>query len=375
MIRILMDYRAATVKPGSGVSRQMYAFENYLRSRDDIELLYVTDGPNEHPQRDYMHMPAQGVPLEKVPRPGRRLWFEQSFLPKLIKKLKPDIFYGTINSGLPLRSCGNTLFVQWTHDLFHISEKSAFPSLKGKLRYLPYYWFSFYTSMRRAHFVHAISDFTRNECERLFPFTIGKTAVIANCVPRVDDGANSVIEYAEVEGLPDDYWLLVGSNEPRKNLPRFIAQWLALSPSERKPLVLVGEPSALLVPLTKVADFYFYHGVSDAQLNTIYRNAACLWQPSLAEGFGLPVIEALVHGTPVAVARGSALDEVAPPEMPRFDGLDDKDIQRCMRQLAVHPLARPDREMLRRYLDRYDRPAFEQRLGAFIDRVISERGQ
>ncbi len=367
-----MDYRAATVKPASGVARQMVAFENYLRSRADIELLYVTDGPNDHPHRTSMHMPTCAVPLGVVPRPSRRLWFEQIFLPKLIQQLKPDIFYGTINSGLPLHGCGKTLMVQWTHDLFHLTEKNAFPSLKGKLRYLPYYWFSFYTSMRRADRVHVISEFTRSECERLFPFTVGKVAVIPNCVPRANDATATALEYAEVEGLPRDYWLLVGSNEPRKNLPRFIAQWVALPAHERKPLVLVGEPSALLVPLTRVADFHFYHGVSDAQLNTIYRNAACLWQPSLAEGFGLPVIEALVHGTPVAVSRGSALDEVAPDGMPRFDANDDTSMQRCMRQLAAAPLPRPEGEALQRWLDRYDRPAFEQRLGTFIDRLIGE---
>lgn len=368
MIKILMDYRAATVKPGSGVARQMYAFEAYLRARDDIELLYVTDGPNQHPQRGYMVMPERGVPLHKVPRPSRRLWFEQGFLPRVIADLKPDIFYSTINSGLPLRGCNGTLLVQWTHDLFHISERAAFPSWKGKLRYLPYYWFSFYTSMRRADHIHVISEFTRRECERLFPLTAGKISVISNCVPRP-----VTLEYAEIEGLPADYWLLVGSNEPRKNLPRFIRQWAALPAAERRPLVLVGEPSPLLEALAGVADFHFYHGVSDAQLNTLYRRASCLWQPSLAEGFGLPVIEALVHGTPVAVAKGSALDEVAPLTMPRFDALDEHDIQRCMRELARNPPARPDRESLDRWLTQYDRPAFEQRLGAFLDRLIKER--
>lgn len=365
MIRILMDYRAATVKPGSGVARQMYAFEAYLRSRDDIELLYVTDGPDQHPQRQYMRMPERGVPLNKVSRPSRRLWFEQCFLPRVIAQLKPDIFYGTINSGLPLRGCGDTLLVQWIHDLFHISEKSAFPSLQSKLRYLPYYWFSFYSSMCRAHHIHVISEFTRNECARLFPFTKGKISVISNCVPRP-----VTVEYAEMEGLPTDYWLLVGSNEPRKNLPRFIGQWTALSPAERRPLLLVGEPSPLVEALRGIADFHFYHSVSDAQLNTIYRHASCLWQPSVAEGFGLPVIEALIHHTPVAVAKGSALDEVAPPVMPRFDGLDNQDIQRCMRQLGRNPLARPDRETLDTWLAQYERPAFDQRLGAFLNHLI-----
>ncbi len=365
MIRILMDYRAATVKPNSGVARQMYAFEEYLRQREDIELLCVTDGPIDHPQRQTMSMPESGVSLDQVPRPARRLWFEQVYLPKVIRQLQPDIFYGTINSGLPLLGCGNTLMVQWTHDLFHITEQDAFPSIKGKLRYLPYYWFSFYSSMRRADYVHVISDFTRRECERLFPFVQNKITTIHNCVelPKAN-------QYAEVDGLPDRYWLLVGSNEPRKNLPRFVEQWQQLVPAQRQPLVLVGESSPLVEALAGDEDFYFFTGVSDPELNTLYRNASCLWQPSLAEGFGLPVIEALSHGTPVAVSLGSALDEVAPPAMPRFDGLSEQSIQETMRRVASEPIAMPSDEHLLAWLQRFDKPAFQARLGAFIDRLV-----
>ena len=85
------------------------------------------------------------------------------------------------------------------------------------------------------------------------------------------------------------------------------------------PLVLVGsldhlpeEQRGFAPACTRSA------GLDDAELHALYRQAERLWQPSYAEGFGLPVVEALSVGTPAAVASGTSLDEVTPPSAPRF---------------------------------------------------------
>jgi len=365
MKKVLLDYRAATVKPGSGVARQIYALEAYLMARGDVDLLLVSDGPLDSADRARMIMPEKGASLEQVPRPLRRLWYEQVFLPKVIQREQPDIFYNAINSGLPIWGNRKTTYIQWIHDLFHITEKDVFPSWKGKLRYLPYYWFSFYSSIRRADKIHVISDYTGRECARLFPFAKDKITRIYNYVEQ-----SAEFPTEAVAGLPEQYWLVVSSNEPRKNLSRFFAQWLALEQTERLPLVLVGEISPLVSDMLAEPDFHFYSGVSDPELNTLYMKASCLWQPSLAEGFGLPVIESLVRGTPVVVASGSALDEIKPKETLSFDGRSDEDICRCLSQLAKNPLPRPQKDHVEQWLAQFNGQAFKQHLDEFLNPLL-----
>ncbi|MGV8228630.1 glycosyltransferase, partial [Pseudomonas aeruginosa] len=104
--------------------------------------------------------------------------------------------------------------------------------------------------------------------------------------------------------LPPRYWLLVGTRELCKNVPWFV------SASTRARAKAPGVPQLVLV------------GSLDHLPHAMYRQAERLWQPSYAEGFGLPVVEALSVGTPVAVASGTSLDEVTPPSAPRFSPSD-----------------------------------------------------
>ena len=76
------------------------------------------------------------------------------------------------------------------------------------------------------------------------------------------------------------------------------------------PLVLVGSLDHLPEEQRGLPGLHALGGLDDAELHALYRQAERLWQPSYAEGFGLPVVEALSVGTPVAVASGTSLDEV-----------------------------------------------------------------
>ena len=121
-------------------------------------------------------------------------------------------------------------------------------------------------------------------------------------------------------GLPPRYWLLVGTRELRKNVPWFVSAWArarAQAPGV-PPLVLVGSLDHLPEEQRGLPGLHALGGLDDAELHALYRQAERLWQPSYAEGFGLPVVEALSVGTPVAVASGTSLDEVTPPSAPRF---------------------------------------------------------
>ncbi|WP_049315302.1 glycosyltransferase, partial [Pseudomonas aeruginosa] len=91
--------------------------------------------------------------------------------------------------------------------------------------------------------------------------------------------------------LPPRYWLLVGTRELRKNVPWFVSAWArarAQAPGV-PPLVLVGSLDHLPEEQRGLPGLHALGGLDDAELHALYRQAERLWQPSYAEGFGLPV--------------------------------------------------------------------------------------
>jgi glycosyltransferase involved in cell wall biosynthesis len=129
-----------------------------------------------------------------------------------------------------------------------------------------------------------------------------------------DAGAASLPH--ELEGV--DYVLCVGTVEPRKNhatlLDAFEQRWRG---GAAQHLVLVGRPGwrneAVLHRLRTHPELgrrlHWYRGASDEQLGAMYRHATLVAVPSLAEGYGLPLIEALQHGVPVVASDVGALVE------------------------------------------------------------------
>ncbi|WP_169715643.1 glycosyltransferase family 4 protein [Sphingomonas mucosissima] len=125
-----------------------------------------------------------------------------------------------------------------------------------------------------------------------------------------------------------EYYLFCGLGEPRKNLPRLIAAWRASGTPF--PLVLTGpdhdpaqrEPGLIILPYQE-----------RQALIDLMRHARALLFPSLGEGFGLPVVEAMALGTPVLTANNGALAEVANGSALLVDPLDEEAIARGIGRL------------------------------------------
>jgi glycosyltransferase involved in cell wall biosynthesis len=121
-------------------------------------------------------------------------------------------------------------------------------------------------------------------------------------------------------GLRAPYVLFVGADVPRKNVPRLLEAYAIArraAPAEVQ-LALVGPPRPAthaarrtIQRLSLGADVRRVETVPDADLPALYSAAICLAYPSLAEGFGLPVLEAMACGTPVLTSTCSAMPEVA----------------------------------------------------------------
>jgi glycosyltransferase involved in cell wall biosynthesis len=126
-----------------------------------------------------------------------------------------------------------------------------------------------------------------------------------------------VAEFRQRHHLPEAYWLFIGTLEPRKNLVTLLEAYARLSPSERLPLILGGgkgwdyEPIFAAVERLRLADWVRFPGfIPDSDLPFWYNGAEIFLYPSVFEGFGLPVLEAMACGTPVIGANVSSLPEV-----------------------------------------------------------------
>ena len=121
-------------------------------------------------------------------------------------------------------------------------------------------------------------------------------------------------------GLPERFALFVGTVEPRKNLARLAAAVQAMD--EPIPLVVVGAAGWGDALAEHADDVHFVGFVDSVDLPSIYAAATVFCYPSVLEGFGLPVLEAMAQGTPVVTSRGTSTEEVAGGHAVLVDPLD-----------------------------------------------------
>jgi glycosyltransferase involved in cell wall biosynthesis len=365
-MRIGLDYRAAAGYPVSGIGRQNIALEQAFRAHPDVRLQLFGVAPRDHPIRRHVHVPAWSTPIDAVHRLPERLRFEGLFLPRALGDAEVDIYVANINMGLPLgRKPAGLRYVLQLHDLFQLTQDNHHGSRVKARVYRLTDWLSIAHSVRVADRIWTPSQFTAGEAARLFPRIQDKLRV----VPLLVEGfSGEPADIAELR-LPAGYWLCVGTREPRKNIPWFVQAWQAARQqwSHIPELVLVGGDECLDQTQRRLPGLHVVRGLSDAQLHTVYRNADRLWQPSRCEGFGLPVIEALSVGTPVAVATGSSLDEIAPPHSPRFSPSDSAALLRLMGGLVDAP--REDPQACKAWASRYDTHAYRQGLYAALEEL------
>lgn len=119
--------------------------------------------------------------------------------------------------------------------------------------------------------------------------------------------------------VPQNYILSVGTIQPRKNFVRLIEAFSTItSKNPGLELVIVGKKGWLYEETLEAPTKFgvekkvqFLHNVSDNELVTLYKHARCLVLPSLYEGFGFPVLEAMAYKCPVVVSNVSSLPEIA----------------------------------------------------------------
>ncbi len=244
---------------------------------------------------------------------------QQWAVPRLLARLRADLYHSPYYL-MPYRVGLPTVLT--VHDLIPL----LFPRQSTWQARLLFRW-TLMLALRASQRVIAVSGSTARDLQRHFRVPSERVSVI----PEAPDPAFYPRPSAEVEavrqkyGLPESFVLYVGSNKPHKNLSRLIEAWSRLtlhvsrftSHVSRFTLVIAGvwdprypEPR-LRAERLGLQSVRWLGPVPEADLPALYSAAALFVFPSLYEGFGLPVLEAMACGVPVICSNTSSLPEVA----------------------------------------------------------------
>lgn len=177
-------------------------------------------------------------------------------------------------------------------------------------------------SLHRADGILVISQFVKDQIIERFSLNEDKIKVVYLGVDPNFSNKPSVTQAEIVKnkyGLPSKFILFVGAIEPRKNLVKLIdALGFIQKKSYAIPLVIVGKKGLDYQNLVKNIEkselqskVLFLNYLPDEDLKILYHLASCLVFPSLFEGFGLPLVEAMASECPLVISRTSALPEIA----------------------------------------------------------------
>lgn len=176
--------------------------------------------------------------------------------------------------------------------------------------------------LRAARRVIAVSEFTRRELVELLDVPDERIRVVPNAVE--DEFTR------EGPSADGEYVLAVGTLEPRKNLHRLVEAVRRVDVELR----VVGARGWRGVEVGGNSVRWLGE-VSDLELARLYRGALCVAYPSLYEGFGIPVLEAMACGAPVVTTRGTAMEEVADGAAVLVDAHDPAEIAAGIERAAA----------------------------------------
>ncbi|HEY0736887.1 MAG TPA: glycosyltransferase family 1 protein [Herpetosiphonaceae bacterium] len=244
-------------------------------------------------------------------KPTTRILWEQAIAPAALLRDRPNILFCPLNVVPMLASCPTIVMV---HDLAFLRYKMHKPAKRFYLSVLTW------LSVKRASHVLTVSEFTRREVMELLHVPDYKVSAVPN--GRKEDFGpvepEVVARFRAQNDLPPQFLLTVGTLEPRKNIATLIRAYAEAKDRLGMPLLIGGgkgwlydEIFALVNELGLQQDVRFIGFIPREQLQLYYAAATGFVYPSLYEGCGLPLLEAMSVGTPVVTSDAGALVEVA----------------------------------------------------------------
>jgi glycosyltransferase involved in cell wall biosynthesis len=170
--------------------------------------------------------------------------------------------------------------------------------------------------IRKSSKVLTVSEFTKREIVRIFDTDANKISVVG-ASSTIQDFQNERIELAtQNQRSSSSYMLFLGAHDPRKNLEFILNIWEEIYEQTGMELIAIGQSVTKVFAVTsnkEIRGVKYIEQVTNSELKYWISNAKCLLSPSHYEGFGLPIIESLLEGTPVISSMtGIAMDVISP---------------------------------------------------------------
>jgi glycosyltransferase involved in cell wall biosynthesis len=249
-----------------------------------------------------------------------------------------SVFHG-LSAELPVGLNKNIKTVVTIHDLIFLTHPHLYQYIDRKI----YYWKTKY-ALTSADKVIAISEQTKSDCIKYFDVDPSKIEVIYQGCQQVfkekyaeNDRETVIQKYS----LPKKFILNVGTIETRKNALTIVKTIKNIDIS----LVIVGKKKKYYKEIENyildnklTSKIIFLDGISAKDLAILYQTASIFMYPSLYEGFGIPIIEALYSGTPVITTKGGCFEEAGGPNSIYINPKDENELSDKI-NLLLHDVA------------------------------------
>ena len=305
-------------------------------SRDLVKLLikfypendYILFNPkkNQHPRFAIEQSKYIEINPSNLWKSAKGLW--RSFgisQDKIVEKL--DIYHG-LSGEIPFNMPENLKKVVTIHDLIFLRYPELYTSIDVKIHEKKFRY-----ACKKADKVIAISVQTKSDIMRFFGTNSEKIEVIYQGCSAIFKHNFSEEEKHQVKlkyQLPDDFLLNVGTIEKRKNALTI----LKAIKNTNIPLVLIGKKTAYFDEIESfvkannmIEQLIVLENLSQKELAIIYQLATIFIYPSIFEGFGIPIIEALYSGLPVITNQSGVFLEAAGPDSLYVDPSNIEDMQ------------------------------------------------
>lgn len=313
-----------------GIGRYVFNLARALATAaPEQHLSLLVDRGERQTRFDFRSLESCGVSLVPV-RSGPRSVLGHLDIRRECRRLSATLFHAPHILSAGRVACPSLVTV---HDLIPMTEPGALKSFRHRL---------FFRTLLRRALASATAVITPSKtvaCD--LNALCGVASERITVVPEAADPSFQPIPQEQCAGvrerlgLPERYILSVGTDRPHKNLSRLVEAWGLLADEQRSGchLVIAGTEDARHAQARKRAReldpkaVQFLGRVDERDLAAVYSGAQLVVQPSLCEGFGLPLIEAMACRVPVACSRTPVFDEVSGGAALKFDPTDVGDMR------------------------------------------------
>jgi len=332
-----VDGNEANVKERVGVSVYALKLLQYFKKSANSEtqfIVYLRNSPN-------INLPSENKYYKYQIIKGKHFWI-QFFLPlHLFFKRNINVFFAPAHYSPSF--CPVPIVVT-IHDLAYYYYPNEF--LKKDLYKLKN-WTK--ASITKARQIIAVSKTTKKDIHKFYTLEDSKVRVVYNGYEKKPITKSLKLK-TDISITNKPYLLYVGTLQPRKNILTLIKAFEIIKKTHSDlELIIAGKKGWLYEDIfLKVEEMgledcvYFTGFITDQQLSYLYQNARCLILPSLYEGFGLPILEAMSFDCPVISSFAASLPEIGGDACLYFDPNSDKDLAEKINSLLINDQLRLD---------------------------------